>query len=374
MITVAVAHEQWALARPFRIAYQTISSIDAIVATVSDGECTGRGEGVPFDRFEGTLEQSLAAAHAAADAVRHGASRADLLATCAAGSGRNALDCALWDLESQRAGRPAWAMAGLDRLAPLPVAFTIGIDHVDEMARQAAAATQHVLKIKLDARDPVGIMRAIRQAVPSRTLIADANEGWTFEQMIDVLPQLAALGVEMVEQPLAARHDDQLVGYTPPLTLSADESCCTLDDLDHVAERYQMINIKLDKTGGLTHALALADAARARGLALMVGNMVGTSLAMAPALIIGQWCRYVDLDGPLLLASDRVPSLSFADGCIHPSAHGVWGEGQRLRAPVRGRHVRDSASPRGAARLTPPGGGASIRGGLPHVPARPMRE
>ncbi len=327
MTTVEVTHEEWALARPFRISYQTISSIDAIVATISDGAFTGRGEGVPFDRFEGPLEQSLAAAHAAADAVRRGASRADLLELCAAGSGRNALDCALWDLEAQRAGRPAWSLAGLDRFGPLPVTFTIGIDHPDEMARQAAAATQRVLKIKLDAEDPVGTVRAIRRAVPERTLIADANEGWTFEQMTHVLPQLAALGVEMVEQPLAAGQDDPLVGYTPPLILSADESCCTLDDLEHVAARYQMINIKLDKTGGLTHALALAAAARARGLALMVGNMVGTSLAMAPAMIIGHWCRYVDLDGPLLLASDRVPALSFADGHIHPSAHDVWGEG-----------------------------------------------
>lgn len=327
MKTVTIAHEKWPLERPFRIAYQSITDIDVIVATVSDGTHVGRGEGVPFDRFEGPFEQSLAAAQGAADAVRRGASRHDLIDECAPTAGRNALDCALWDLESRRAGQPVWRLAGLERFGALPVTFTVGIDRPDVMARHAAAAAQSLLKIKLDADDPVATIRAIREAVPTKTLIADANEGWTFEQLTEVLPRLAALGVEMVEQPLAAGGDAALEGYAAPLTLSADESCCTLADLDAVAPRYQMINIKLDKTGGLTHALALARAARARGLSLMVGNMVGTSLAMAPAMIIGQWCRYADLDGPLLLAGDRVPRLDYTDGFIHPSRGGLWGEG-----------------------------------------------
>ena len=242
------------------------------------------------------------------------------------GGARNALDCALWDLEAKWSGLSIWELTGV---VPKPVetVYTISLDVNPElMARHAASAVEYpLLKIKLDGTQPLERMQAVRAARPDARIVVDANQSWTMEQLKTLAPACAALGVQMIEQPLARGADVQLEHYRSPVPLCADESCLHIGELDAAARRYQMINIKLDKTGGLTPALELAGAARARGLGVMVGCMSGTSLAMAPAFVLACVCDFVDIDGPLLQKSDRMPGLEYRGGAVSVFGPEVWG-------------------------------------------------
>jgi L-alanine-DL-glutamate epimerase-like enolase superfamily enzyme len=317
--------ERWSLARPFAISSGVYHSVDVVVVEISDGACTGRGEAAGvFFRGE-TAASMVAALEAVQPAIEAGADRAAIGRLMPAGGARNAVDCALWALEAQLAGSTVSALSGMPSV-PLTTVATISLDSPDAMARQAQDyAAFDLLKVKLGATNPVECLRAVRSARPAARLIVDVNAGWSVRELHDHAGPSAALGVEMIEQPCAPAHDLEIVQADIPVPLCADESCNTTADLDRLAGHFAMINIKLDKTGGLTEAIALARAARARGFGLMVGNMMGTSLAMAPASLIGSTCRYVDLDGPLLLASDRQPMMPIDGAIIPPLVPAVWG-------------------------------------------------
>ena len=258
--------------------------------------------------------------------VEGGLTRDGLLEALPPGAARNALDCALWDLEAKRAGRPAWALAGLEAPQPCITAVTLSLDTPENMGRAAARhAHLPLLKLKVTGEGDAERIGAVRENAPGARLIVDANEGWTPPMLDDLLPALAALGVEMVEQPLPAAKDAALEGRQLAIPLCADESCHTRADLPRLKGRYPMVNIKLDKTGGLTEALALAKEAQAMGIRIMVGSMVGTSLAMAPAALLAGFADYVDLDGPFLLARDRTPGLRYDGAVMSPPEPTLWG-------------------------------------------------
>ncbi len=329
-----VAIESWPLAAPFRTAKESLERIETVTVELSEGEARGRGEALGVD-YRGETPASIAAQiEGVRGEVESGASREELATRLPAGGARNALDCALWDLEARLTGVPVAERLGL-RPRSVTTAYTVSLDTPERMAAEAAAhRDQPLLKLKLGPDDPAGLAAAVRRARPEATLIADANESWTLDVLRRAAPDLARLGVELIEQPLpapgspgAARigADDDLAGYRSPVPLCADESCDTTSDLDRVAERYQAVNVKLDKAGGLTEALRLVEAARRRGLGLMVGNMLGTSLAMAPAFLVAQHCRWIDLDGPLLLARDREPPIRYAGGRMAPPPPRLWG-------------------------------------------------
>jgi len=258
--------------------------------------------------------------------IEAGASRVELLELLPPGGARTAVDAALWDLEAKRSGKRVWEIAGAALKETVSV-FTIGFESEPEaMAAKAAAAARHpVLKIKLTADRPVERVEAIRRARPDASLVIDANEAWDFDQLKDAAPRLADLAVKMVEQPLPRGADEALEGYEPPLPLCSDESCLHGGEIEEAARRYQMINIKLDKCGGLTHGLEMAREAKRRGLGLMVGNMGGTSLSMAPSFVVGLLCDFHDLDGPLLLENDRPFGLTYTDGVVSPPSARLWG-------------------------------------------------
>ena len=297
-----------------------------LVVEIEQAGVVGRGEGMPYPRFGETMERSIALAESARPAVEAGASRAELQGLLLAGAARNAIDCALWDLEAKLTGEPAWKAAGKARLDPVKTCYTLSLDTPDAMAEAArAAAGRPMLKLKIGAPGDLDRVEAVRGAAPKTRLIVDANEGLTFDDLRRLAPELARLGVLLIEQPLKAGEDQALEGYESPVMLCADESLRTRADLDICARRYGCINVKLDKAGGLTEALALSEAARARGLSIMAGCMVATSLAMAPAMILAQGAEFVDLDGPLLLARDREPGLTFEGSMIRPPPRELWG-------------------------------------------------
>ncbi|HQR49190.1 MAG TPA: enolase C-terminal domain-like protein, partial [Steroidobacteraceae bacterium] len=242
------------------------------------------------------------------------------------GGARNALDCALWDLEAKSSGRTIWQLTGVEP-REVETVYTISIESTPALMAEHAASAQDcpLLKVKLDGQQPIERMTAIRRTRPDARLVVDANQGWTFDQLQKVAPAFAELGVLMIEQPLPRGGDAALEGYRSPVPLCADESCLHAAELDLAARRYQMINIKLDKTGGLTHALELARAARARGLGLMVGSMGGTSLAMAPSFVLGCLTDFADIDGPLLLKRDRLPGMRYSAGKVSVFGPEVWG-------------------------------------------------
>lgn len=318
--------ETWPLAQAFRISRGAKTEAHTVVAEIADGPHTGRGEAVPYPRYDETPEGTQAAIETLRGAIAEGLTREGLEAALPAGAARNALDCALWDLEAKQAGRPAWALAGLEAPAPCITAVTLSLDTPERMG---AAAARHahlsLLKLKVTGEGDADRIRAVRANAPAARLIVDANEGWTLPMLDDLLPALAALGVEMVEQPLPAADDDALEGQRLALPLCADESCHTRADLPRLAGRYPLVNIKLDKTGGLTEALALAAEAKEMGFRIMVGSMVATSLAMAPAALLAGYADYVDLDGPLLLARDREPGLLYDGARMAPPGPDLWG-------------------------------------------------
>ncbi|MHC8508616.1 MAG: N-acetyl-D-Glu racemase DgcA [Rhodospirillales bacterium] len=325
-LSLIVRDEVWPLARPFAISRGTKTEAHVVVAELSGGGHTGRGECVPYAHYGETVEGVKQAMTALAPAFAEGLDRAGLQILLPAGAARNALDCALWDLEAKQTGRRVWDLAGLAAPVPCVSAETISVDTPENMAREAARLSgRPLLKLKLDHRQIYERVSAVREAAPSAALVIDPNESWTIDILADLCEALGDLGVEMIEQPLAARADADLAGFRQSIPVCADESCRTADDVADLKDRYDMVNIKLDKTGGLTGALKLADAAREAGLSVMVGCMVATSLAMAPAMLLAHRARVVDLDGPALLKQDRESGLLFNEGRIHPPLPELWG-------------------------------------------------
>ncbi|CAL8981258.1 L-Ala-D/L-Glu epimerase [Rhodoplanes serenus] len=329
---VSVATEAWPIAGSFTIARGAKTEARVVVATVSDGTRTGRGECVPYGRYGETVESVAAAIAAVALALAReagsaeDAGRAALQYLMPAGAARNALDCALIDLAAKRAGTPAHALLGLPAPQPLTTAYTISLGPPDAMARAAAAAAHRpLLKVKLGAPEDRARLAAVRRAAPAATLIVDANEGWSEADLADNLAACAEAGVALVEQPLPAGADAALARLPHPVPVCADESVHDRATLSALRDRYEAVNIKLDKTGGLTEALAVAAEARALGFELMVGCMVCTSLAIAPAVLVAQGARFVDLDGPLLLVADRPHGVRFAGSVLHPATTVLWG-------------------------------------------------
>ena len=321
-----MSRRSWRLAQPFVISRGSKTSADTVVAEVSDGEFRGRGECVPYPRYGESVDSVAAALEAMKGAVFSGLDRKELQQAMPPGAARNALDCAFWHLDAQRDDRRVADMAGVGPLRPLVTAYTLSLDTPENIAAAAAAQrARPLLKLKLAGDADLERVRAVRDAAPAARLIVDANESWGARQLFNLMPALAELGVELIEQPLPEGDDAVLAEVAHPIPICADESCHTRADLDRLAGRYDAINIKLDKAGGLTEALLLAEAAAARGFKIMVGCMVGTSLAMAPALLVAQRAQWVDLDAPLLLAADRVPGLFYDGSTVYPAEPPLWG-------------------------------------------------
>ena len=325
-IRLSVTAERWPIAGSFTISRGAKTEAEVVVATLADGEHAGRGECVPYARYGETVDGVIAAIARLAPAVANGLDRNDLAASLPAGAARNALDCAFWDLAAKRSGTPAHVLAGLPQPNPLVTAYTISLAAPEIMAdAAAAAAARPLLKVKLGGPGDPARIAAVRTAAPDSALIVDANEGWTAANLMDNLAACAEAGVRLIEQPLPARDDAALASCPHAVPICADESVHDRASLAGLRGRYDAVNIKLDKTGGLTEALAVAAAARSLGFDLMVGCMVSTSLAIAPALLVAQGARYVDLDGPLLLARDRPDGLRFDGSIVHPATPALWG-------------------------------------------------
>jgi L-alanine-DL-glutamate epimerase-like enolase superfamily enzyme len=319
---IEASAEAWPLAKPFVIARGFKTAAHVVVARVTGGGHTGRGEAVPYARYGETVEGAL---HALRD-LYGPLTRGRLPELLPAGAARNALDCALWDLEAKRADNRAWDLAGIPAPAPAMTCYTLSLGDPAQMAADARAVPHlKLLKLKLGGEGDPERMAAVRTARPDARLVADANEAWTPAQLAPFLSAAAAADIELIEQPLPAGADEALAHIKRAVSVCADESAHTGADLPTLAGRYDAVNIKLDKTGGLTEALAMAEDAKARGFKIMVGSMVATSLAAAPALLLARYADWVDLDGPLLLARDREPALAIKDGWISPPLPELWG-------------------------------------------------
>ncbi len=319
---ISVSQDKFRLAETFTIARGSRDEALVLTATVSRDGVLGRGECVPYARYGETLDSVAAQVSSLPGDVTRGA----LQEALEPGAARNAVDCALWDLEAKAAGRRVWEMAGLEQPGPVVTAFTLSLEAPEKME---AAAKRHahrpLLKIKLGGEGDMARLEAVRRGAPDTPIIVDANEGWTAEVYSELAPHLVRLGVKLVEQPLPAGNDALLAEIERPLPVCADESCHDRASLAGLKGKYDVINIKLDKTGGLTEALALREAARADGFGVMVGCMVGSSLAMAPAVLVAQGAEIVDLDGPLLLAEDRDPPLLYDTAGVHAPEPALWG-------------------------------------------------
>lgn len=322
-LTLTARTEVFPLRETFAISRGARTEQAVVTAEITDGAHRGRGECTPYPRYDETPDSVLAQI-AALDP--EGLTRATLADRLPPGAARNAVDCALWDLEAKRAGRRVWQLAGLPTPGPVQTAFTLSLAAPEAMRAKAAEnAFRPLLKIKLGGEGDIARLEAVRAGAPRSRLIVDANEGWTVEEYAALAPVLLRLGVAMVEQPLPAAQDEALAGIARPLPVCADESCHDRASLPHLRGRYDMVNVKLDKTGGLTEALALRDAARAEGYQVMVGCMMASSLAMAPAVLVAQGAEIADLDGPLWLARDRAHGLNYDAAGAHPSAPELWG-------------------------------------------------
>jgi len=323
---LAAGIERWPIAGAFTISRGAKTEAVVVVAEISHRGCIGRGECVPYARYGETPEATLAAIQAMQQRVHDGIDRQALQASMPAGAARNALDCALLDLEAKISGRRAWDLLGSAAPRPATTAYTISLGTPDAMAAATAkAAGRPLLKIKLGGDGDGDRIAAVRREAPESELIVDANEAWTPDNLEQNLAECAEVGVTLVEQPLPAGHDGALARIRRPMAVCADESVHDRGSLAGLRERYDAINIKLDKTGGLTEALAMAEAAQALGFEIMIGCMVATSLSMAPAMLLAQRARFVDLDGPLLLAKDRASGLRYDGSTVYPPDPALWG-------------------------------------------------
>lgn len=325
MISLDVRIERLPIAGTFTISRGSKTEAVVVVAEIRDGPHSGRGECVPYARYGETPEQVVALLLGLEREIAAGLDRPALQHRLPAGAARNALDCAFWDLEAKRSGVPAFRQAGLDTLRPLVTAYTLSLDTPDAMAAAACAAGRPLLKLKLGGTGDAERLRAIRLAAPDARLIIDANEGWTDDTLAENLAVCAEVGVELIEQPLPAGADERLRHIPHLVPICADESVHDRASLAGLVGAYDAVNIKLDKTGGLTEALAMAQAARGHGFSLMVGCMLASSLAMAPALLVAQGAEVVDLDGPLLLARDRDGGLVYEGSTVFPPSSDLWG-------------------------------------------------
>jgi len=317
-----ITRDVFKLAQVFTISRGSRSEAQVLTVCLSDGQHQGVGECVPYARYNETLDSVTAQIDALPDAF----SRQDLYDLLPAGAARNAVDCALWDLAAKQAGKRVWDLIGLPTPKPEITAYTLSLDTPEAMREQAMKhAHRPLLKIKLGTPDDMPRLEAVRAGAPKSKIIVDANEGWSAEVYTDLAPHLLRLGVALVEQPLPTADDDALIGMDRPVPVCADESCHDTNSLPHLVGKYDVVNIKLDKTGGLTEALELKRAALAAGYDIMVGCMVGSSLAMAPATLIAQGAMITDLDGPLLLAQDRDTPLKFDAAGVHPPHPNLWG-------------------------------------------------
>jgi L-Ala-D/L-Glu epimerase / N-acetyl-D-glutamate racemase len=317
---VEIRRVDWPFKSEFRIAYETRAHAETVQVELRDGGHVGRGEALGVSYHGETADSIREQLMAVEKELRDGISRDRLQAILPPGGARNAIDCALWDLEAKRLGRRAWVLAGIGSVNPLMTAYTLSVDTPEAMARSAAEVPQYsILKLKLNGECDRERVQAVRKARPDVRIIVDANQSWSERQLREVTPELAALDVELIEQPLPAGKDAVLLEFKSPVPLCADESCQTTESLPSLQGKYEYINIKLDKTGGLTEALRLARTAQGQRLKLMVGCMAGSSLSMAPAFIVGQLCSVIDLDGPLLASSDV--------------SYGVRYEGNRMLVP-----------------------------------------
>ncbi len=327
-MTITLTHQEdvFPIRGVFRISRGARTESRVVTATLTHGPFRGRGECVPYARYGETVESVRDQIASVAGAIAAGADRQGLQALLPPGAARNAVDCAFWDLEAKRAGRRAWEIVGLPEPTGIVTAFTLSLDSAEAMGAAAAAAKDRpLLKIKLAGEGDLERVAAIRRNAPDAALIVDANEGWTPAMVAPFSEQLAGLGVAMIEQPLPADADAALADLPHPIPLCADESAHTSDDIDRLQGRYDVVNIKLDKTGGLTEALKFAAAIRSANMGVMVGCMLGTSLGMAPAMLAAAGARFVDLDGPLLLAKDRDPGLCYTGSEIAPPSAALWG-------------------------------------------------
>jgi L-Ala-D/L-Glu epimerase len=324
--TLAARIERWPIAGAFTISRGAKTEAITVVAEVSRGGHTGRGECVPYARYGETPEATLAAILSMQEALHGGLDRQALQAALPAGAARNALDCALLDLQAKSSGKRAWELLGRPAPRACTTAFTISLGTPEAMAAATAkAANRPLLKIKLGGDGNADRIAAVRKEAPESELIVDANEAWTPGNLEQNLAACEAVGVTLVEQPLPVGQDAMLARIRRPVAVCADESVHDRASLEGLRERYDAINIKLDKTGGLTEALAMADAAQALGFEIMVGCMVATSLSMAPAMLLAQQARFVDLDGPLLLAGDRDGGLRYDGSTVYPPDAALWG-------------------------------------------------
>jgi L-alanine-DL-glutamate epimerase-like enolase superfamily enzyme len=325
-LSLSVHIERWPIAGAFTISRGAKTEAVVVVAELSDGRHRGRGECVPYARYGETVEGVAATIEAMGEAIAGGLDRERLQRAMPAGAARNALDCAFWDLAAKHAGRPVHELIGLPPPHALITAYTISLATPEAMAQAAvAAADRALLKVKLGGAGDGARITAVRRAAPHAELIVDANEGWTAEDLAANLAACAQAGVTLIEQPLPAGADDALARIAHPLPICADETVHESASLAPLKGKYDAVNIKLDKTGGLTEALAMARQAEALGFALMAGCMVATSLAMAPAMLLAQRARVVDLDGPLLLARDRENGLRYDGSRVHPPTPALWG-------------------------------------------------
>jgi L-alanine-DL-glutamate epimerase-like enolase superfamily enzyme len=323
---LSVRIERWPIAGAFAISRGSKTEAVVVVAELSDGTHRGRGESVPYARYGETPDGIVAAIEGFRPALRQGVDCAALQGAMTAGAARNALDCAYWDVNAKQTGRRAYELAGIRALAPLTTAYTISLSSAAEMAAAAErAAWRPLLKVKLGGGEDRARIAAVRRAAPRTEIIVDANEGWDADNFEQNLAACADAGVTLIEQPLPEGRDDALARIQRPIPVCADESVHDRASLDALTGKYDAVNIKLDKAGGLTEALALAAEAERRGFTIMVGCMVATSLAMAPAMLVAERARLVDLDGPLLLAKDRADGLRYEGSLIYPPEPALWG-------------------------------------------------
>ena len=326
MRDLTVSAESWPIRGGFAISRGTKISADVVVVELRDGDAAGRGECVPYAHYGESSDSVIEQIESLRQAIRQGIDREQLQSRLPPGAARNALDCALWDLQAKKSQRRVWELLEMASARPLTTAYTLSLGSPDSMY-QAALENSHrpLLKLKLGGEGDVERVMAVRKGAPQARLIVDANEGWDVNRYRHLVPELLSLEVEMIEQPLPADADDALKSLPRPIPICADESCHTVESLPRIVGRYDMINIKLDKAGGLSEALRLRKSAEATGLGIMVGCMVATSLAMAPATLLAQGAAVVDLDGPLLLEKDRQPGLRFDRHLVYPPRPELWG-------------------------------------------------